>query len=336
MQWDYGDESEDFDIKAPGLLIVNEGNFQYSNSSLSFYNPETNEDINNVFYHANGMKLGDVAQSMTIHDNKGWIVVNNSHVVFAIDLDSFREIGRIENLPSPRYIHFVSDDKAYVSQIWTNRIAIVNPRTYALTGYIEVPDMAPESGSTEQMVQIGKYVYCSCWSYQDRIIKIDTESDRVVGEVRVGLQPKSLVKDNGNRLWVITDGGYEGSPFGYERPALVCIEPEEMAVVRRFEFSLGDSPISLHTNSSGNELYWINGGVWRMEAAAYSLPFLPVIHDPGTRFYALTVSPNDDEIYVADALDYQQPGIIYRFTTDGLLVDKFYAGITPGAFCWKP
>ncbi len=116
-------------------------------------------------------------------------MVNNSHVIFAIDLNTFKEVGRIENLTSPRYIHFLSDEKAYVTQLWDNRIFIINPKKYEITGYIQVPDMTMESGSTEQMVQYGKYVYCNCWSYQNRIIKIDTETDQVVDELKVGIQP---------------------------------------------------------------------------------------------------------------------------------------------------
>ena len=102
------------------------------------------------------MKLGDVAQSMTIHGDKGWIVVNNSHVIFAIDTKTFKETGRIENLTSPRYIHFVSDTKAYVTQLWDNRIFIVDPRRYEIIGYINVPDMDMQTGSTEYMVQVGR------------------------------------------------------------------------------------------------------------------------------------------------------------------------------------
>ena len=204
MKWDYGDAVEEFNASGAGLFITNEGNFQYGNATLSYYDPATKTVQNEIFFRANGMKLGDVAQSMCIHDGKGWVVVNNSHVIFAIDLNTFKEVGRIENLTSPRYIHFLSDEKAYVTQLWDNRIFIINPKKYEITGYIQVPDMTMESGSTEQMVQYGKYVYCNCWSYQNRIIKIDTETDQVVDELKVGIQPTSLVMDCNNKMWTVT------------------------------------------------------------------------------------------------------------------------------------
>ena len=127
MRWEYGLE-EEFAMSGEGLFICNEGNFQYGNATLSYYDPETKSVQNEIFYRSNAMKLGDVAQSMTIRNGVGWVVVNNSHVVFAIDIDTFKEVGRITNLTSPRYIHFISDEKAYITQIWDNRIFIVNPK----------------------------------------------------------------------------------------------------------------------------------------------------------------------------------------------------------------
>lgn len=336
MKWEYGLE-EDFDFSASteGLFIMNEGNFQYGNGTLSYYDPLTKKVENEVFYRANGMKLGDVVQSMVIRDGVGWVVVNNSHVVFAIDINTFKEIGRITNLTSPRYIHFVSDDKAYITQIWDNRIFIVNPKRYDITGYIDIPNMTMESGSTEQMVQYGKYLFVNCWSYQNRILKIDTETDKVVDELVVGIQPTSLVMDANGKLWTVTDGGYEGSPYGHEAPSLYRIDAATFQVEREFRFSFGDAPSEVQINGSGDKLYWINDDIWEMDVTAERVPAKPFLPYNGTLYYGLTVSPRTGDVYIADAVDYVQQGKVYRYSPEGVLLDEFYVGIIPGAFCWK-
>lgn len=336
MRWEYGIR-EEFNASPSGLFIMNEGNFQYGNATLSYYDPATKEVENELFYRANAMRLGDVAQSMTIRNDVGWLVVNNSHVVFAIDTDTFRELGRITNLASPRYIHFVSDEKAYITQIWDNRIFIVNPKRYEVTGYIQCPNMEMESGSTEQMVQVGKYLYVNCWSYQNRILKIDTESDTIVDELQVGVQPTSLVVDCNNKLWTITDGGYSNSPYGEDVPALyrINIDGEKMRVEAQYRFALGDAPSEIQINGSGDRLYWINGDIWSMSVTDEYLPAYPFLEARGTIYYGLTIDPKSEDLYIADAIDYQQAGKVYRYSKSGELIDEFYVGIIPGAFCWK-
>ena len=334
MEWDYGNQ-EQFSLPGHGLFITNEGNFQYGNASLSFYDPLEKAVENELFYRANAMKLGDVAQSMTIRDGIGWIVVNNSHVIFAIDIETGKEIGRITNLTSPRYIHFLSKEKAYVTQIWDNRIFIVNPSTFEITGYIPVPRMTMEQGSTEQMVQYGKYVFVNCWSYQNRILKIDTETDSIVDELVVGIQPTSLVLDKNNKIWSVTDGGYEGSPYGYEAPSLYRIDTETFTIEKEFRFNFGDAPSEVQLNGTKDKIYWINDDIWEMDVTADVLPSNPFLDSRGTIYYGLTIDPASGDVYVADAIDYQQQGMILRYSSEGAELDKFYVGIIPGAFCWK-
>lgn len=332
---DYGPSSvEDFNSTGHGLFITNEGQFMYGSASLSYYDPERRTVENEIFSRANGFALGDVAQSMVIRKGTGWVVVNNSGVIFAIDTETFREVGRITGFTSPRYIHFLSDEKAYVTQLWDPRIYIVNPRRFEITGYIDT-DMDFETGSTEQMVQYGKYVFTNCWSYQNRLLVIDTDTDRVCDQIEVGIQPTSLAIDCNGKIWTITDGGYEGSPYGYEAPSLYCIDAATRKVEKQFRFTLGDAPSEVHLNGAGDTLYFINDAVWRMSVTADRIPARPFIESRGTKYYGLTVDPLTSEVYVADAIDYAQNGVVFRYSADGELVDEFYVGITPGAFCWK-
>ena len=212
-------------------------------------------------------------------------------------------------------------------------VNIVN--TAVELGYIQVPDMTMESGSTEQMVQYGKYVYCNCWSYQNRIIKIDTETDQVVEELKVGIQPTSLVMDKYNKIWTVTDGGYEGSPYGHEAPSLYCIDAATRKIEKQFKFKFGDWPSEVQLNGTRDTIYFINKAVWRLPVTADKFPVKPFLPYNNTLYYGLTINPVNSEVYIADAIDYVQNGVVLRYSPDGELLDEFYVGIIPGAFCWR-
>jgi len=61
-----------------GVVILNEGNFNYGNASLSFYNISSGKTENDVYYRQNGVPLGDVAHSANFHDGLLYTVINNS------------------------------------------------------------------------------------------------------------------------------------------------------------------------------------------------------------------------------------------------------------------
>ena len=326
-------EKKAFNISGNGLFITNEGNFQYGNASLSYYDTDTKEVEEDVFFNANGRKLGDVAQSMTIHKGKGYVVVNNSGVVYVIDTQTFEVLGGIKGLSSPRYVHFVNDTKAYITDLYTPVITIFNPQTLQKTGTIDTQGHK----STEQMVQYGKYVFVNCWSYDNSILVIDTETDMVVDKITVGAQPTSLVLDKYGKIWTLTDGGYEGSPYGYEAPTLYKIDAATRTVENKFTFTKGDNASEVTLNGERDTLYYICNDIWRMDVTATRTPVRPFLKRPekNSIFYGLTIDPYTSEVYVADAIDYQQRGAIFRYTSQAVPVDTFKVGIIPGAFCFK-
>ncbi|MDR1983880.1 MAG: YncE family protein [Prevotellaceae bacterium] len=330
---DYGPSAEnDFNYyNDNGVFVVNEGNFMYGNASLSYYSPENKQAENEVFIRSNGIKLGDVAQSMTTHNGLGYIVVNNSGIIFVIDINTFKIVRTITGFISPRYVHFISDTKAYVTDLYGSKISIINPQTSKITGSIPINGHK----SAEQMAQSGKYVFINCWSYDNKIFVIDSENDKIADSITVGIQPNSLVIDKNDKLWVLTDGGYQGNPYGHEIPALFCINISDFKIEKRFDFELNDSPSRLCINNSLDTLYFINKSVWRLDVSATGLPYSPVIPYNGTIYYGLGVSPRTSEIYVADAIDYVQNGKVYRYTPQAVCTDTIDAGISPSSFCFK-
>ena len=319
-----------------GLFVINEGNFTASTASLSYYDIDNRKVENGIFHRVNGFRLGDVAQSMVIRDGLGYVVVNNSNVVFVIDTDTFERVGKITGLISPRYIHFLSDDKAYITDLYSPAISVFDPQTLRVVKRIPVDVMGKTQPSTEQMVQYENFVFTNCWSYDNKILVIDTDIDQVVDVIEVGIQPTSLAIDKNDKIWTITDGGYSGSPYGHEAPALYRIDARTRVIEKIFRFDFGDRGSEVCLNGDGSKLYFLNKHVWEMDVEAEEFPSEPFIFNPTNHnWYGLTVDPVTSEIYMADAIDYVQPGVIYRYSPAGELIDNFTVGIIPGAFCFK-
>ena len=331
---DYGPHPEEaFDNGGRGVFILCEGNFMYGTASLSYYDPTTKHLENELFLRVNGEKLGDTAQSMSILDGRGFIVVNNSGRVSVVNTRTLKVIGEINGLVSPRYVHFVSSEKGYVTDLMAERITVFDPGTLCVKGHIPTPGHP----STEQMAQWGDYLFVCCWSYDDCVLVIDTRTDEVIDEIRVGVQPTSLVADRKGGIWCLTDGGgYPENPAGYEPARLCRIDPLTRQVDRTFVFGWGDAPSELRIDGAGERLSFINSDVWQMSVDARALPAEPFLADNGTRYYGLGVDPQTGEVYVADAIDYAQSGVIYRFGADAVATDTLRVGVIPGAFCFKP
>lgn len=342
-------EEEKFDVTGTGVFILNEGNFNAGNSTLSYYNPATQSVENGVFSRANDRRLGDTGQSMAIHGTTGYIAVENSGIIWGIDINTFKVKGQLTasgtNIINPRYIHFLSDTKAYVTDLYSPYVNIFNPATFEYIGSIPTGEPSVNGySSTEEMVQYGRYVFTNCWSYNNKILVIDTERDEVCDEIVLGSpQPKSMKIDCNGKIWVLTDGGYATSSgsYGDNVPHLYKIDARTLTIEQDQALDTDEANVQIALNGAGNMLYLINNDIYRMSVTDSHLPVRPFIKaevdENGNRhkLYGLSVNPTNSDIYVADAVDYRQSGVVYRYSSTGELIDKFNVGINPNCFCFK-
>ena len=347
---DPGTEEEAFNTSERGVFVLCEGNFNAGNATLSYYDPETREVQNAVFQRANDRRLGDTGQSISLRGATAYIAVENSGIIWAIDAATFRvrgqmTTGQTEHMTNPRYIHFLSDHKAYVTDLYAPYVTVFNPKS--MTFIASISTKQPEAfgySSTEQMVQYGHEVFTNCWSYSNKLLILNSEQDVLADSITLSSwQPKSMALDARGKLWVVTDGGYatDEDSFGDNIPHLYRIDAASHRIELDQTLDTDESSVQLATNPEGTVLYLINNDVYRMGIEDTHLPVRPFIsaerNERGLRhkLYGIGVDPQTGEIYVADAVDFSQSGVVRRYTAEGVLIDQFRVGINPNGFAFK-
>ncbi len=305
-----------------GLFIVNEGNYTHGNASLSFYNSTEDKMYNNVFYQENDRPLGDVTQSLSLDGEQLFVIVNNSAVIEVLRLSDMKSLATIEGFTSPRHMIIVNEHLAYVSDLYEPFIWMLDLDAMEISGKIQT------GKAVENMLLVQGKVYACNWTslnaYDNTSVQvIDIENNTLINEIPVVKEPNSIILDDDGFIWVLSSGGYANE----EQPSLQRINPESQSVDRNLVFdNIQSSPSSLCY--SNGEIYYLNQGVWKLSDESIALPQEVFIEQDGNLYYGLSVTENN--IFVSDAVDYQQNGDVFIFEKNALFEKKLSVGIIPG------
>jgi DNA-binding beta-propeller fold protein YncE len=310
-----------------GVFIVNEGNYGGGNGSISFYSYDSSKIFNDLFHSINGRPLGDVPNSMAIRETYAYIVVNNSGKIEVTNQATLVSVATITGLISPRNISFINDNKAYVSSLYSDSVAIINLNNNSITGYINL------RRSSETIAIIGNKAFISYWTEGKEIMVVNTDNDKVVDSIEVGIEPESMTFDRYGMLWVLCNGGYARQNYA----ELVELNTSTNSVEKTFVFPTKDaSPTCLKIDGNGQTLYYLDNGVRKMDIGAKDLPTATLITpQSGQNFYKIGINPYNNDIFVTDAVDFAQQGYLLLFSSDGKLISTQKAGIIPGSMCFK-
>lgn len=316
-----------------GVYVIDEGNFNWGNASVTYIDLTDTSVSANIFKSANGRGLGDVAEGMKIFNGLGYIVVNNSNKIEVVSLPSFASYKTITGFNSPRTIEFIDSSKAYVTNLLGN-ISIIDLNSFTITKSISVPNW------TEGIVKYGNKVFVSCIGKytaptserRAKVIVIDSDLDKIVDSIASGKDPVGIVIDKREKIWVLCTGGVDN----YEAPSLIRVNPDLLIAEKVFTFPNPNSaPSRLSINTLGDTLYYLDNGVVQMAVTLPAIPATPLIPANGRLLYGLGIDPVNGNIFVSDAVDYVQNGKVYRYNQlNGALLNSYAAGTIPGSFCF--
>lgn len=315
-----------------GIFIINEGMFQEGTGTIDYVSRIGDGMQEKVYQHVNdGNPLGNIVQSMNALQN-AYIAVNNANKVEVVDLKTFKRVHTIEDITSPRYIEFGDNGKAYIS-CWDNTIKVVS------TGDFESFGQIPAGEGPEKMLRVGSTIWVlnqGGFSVDSTITIISTETDQVLHTLAIYPKPTGIQLDKSGKVWVMCSGiGWNGYPQDNDSEGhLLCIDPENYAVIRDFQFpSSSMHPEKLVINANKDQLFYnYPDGVYRMDISDNELPENAFI-SRSPMFYGLGLDAETNRVYTSDPVDFTQKGWVYRYDAgNGSLIDSLQAGIAPGEF----
>jgi len=316
---------------ADHLLVINEGPFQNGSGSISAYNRKTDEVTQDLFKTVNGRPLGNIVQSITLHRDRFYIVINNADRVEVVDAGTFESAGAFSNVPFPSAFVGFDDKKGYLS-CWDGSVKVLDLSTFEVSASIAV-------GTGPDRMILAKDLWVANsggFGVDSTISVIDTGSDTVIRTIITGHVPSGMVADDQGNIWVLCSGrGWNGFPSPDDTPGrLVCYHPENYSVIRELIFSSTDShPDLLIKNPEWNTLYFNHPqGIFAYSTSSGELPANPLV-SRSTKLYGIGFDPASDMILGADAGDYVQNGWAYFYDPQsGAAMDSIRTGVIPNGF----
>jgi YVTN family beta-propeller protein len=314
-----------------GIYVLNQGNFNGNNSTLSFYDYTTKSTTSDMFSAANGTKLGDTGNDAKIYGSKMYIVVNVSSTVEVVNAKTAKSIKQVKMFNGaaarqPRYVVF-NKNKAYISS-YDGTVAVMDTTTLAIEKYITV------GRNPEQMVVSNGKLYVAnsgglSFGNPDKTVSvIDLNTLTETKKIQVIANPVSMAADSYGNVYVLSTGDYASI-----LPGMTIIDNTTDAVKTQSTTLVGAYGTAIIVN--GDFAYFLTSDnkvvVYNVKtqtvAKANFITDGTVIKTP----YSIAHDSTTGEVFVTDAKDYASNGELFAFDKDGKKEYSITTGINPGA-----
>jgi hypothetical protein len=317
-----------------GAFIVNEGGFGSSNGSVTFYNTTTDEIEQSIVTSSSTAFAGDVVQSMSFKDDRGYVVLNGDNKILVVDANTFENLSTIasNDIVAPRYVEVIND-KAYIS-VWgpyDGNFSLIDSYVlvYDLKTNTVIKKIHTDEG-TENLLYNGNYLFATNYNYggSNTLAVINPTDNTLVKQVTLSYGPSGMTLDANGKLWVICSDFASGK--------LYRINPSTLAI--EVTMNIANSPQTdlAITADKQNILYAIGKSIYKLPITNTLLPAQPLLTASDVKtFYGFNVNPDNDDIWIGDAMSFTATGKTYIYTSAGAAKTSFGVGLNPGQFVFK-
>lgn len=330
-----------------GVYILNEGQWGENNAGLTLFDFESESLVEDLYSTVNGTRLGDVGNDIIITDQYIIITVNGSNIIQFCDLDG-RAVAQTEDVPGCRRMAADKDGKyLYVtSHANDGEVVKLDLKTFKAVGRVKVgyePEGIVCHGGRLYVANTGGNAFLGEHDYEETISVIDAATMTETKRIKTGhfnLAGAFIQNDRQPRYILVNASG----DYGTKPAESFIFDCDTDTIVAEYDWP------ATYAASHGDAFYSI-GSAFDYGSYSYTYHFKTI--DLGSGSAVVTdgiISPSvtsaieamtapyglyldrDGNIYATDASDYKNRGLLYRFTPEGVFLEKHIVGVCPGHF----
>ncbi len=312
-----------------GVYVANQGNFSDNNGSVTFYDPATDQATEVL------ADFGTLVQSLMLYQGRGYIMSNTSEAIDILSLDTKERVAQIPGVPSPRYMAVVGDEKAYVSNLFSATVTVINLADDATAGTIEV------GSNPEDIAVVGTraYVANSGFGGDSTLTVIDTETDTVLETIDLGCDgPRHLEVDAEGEVWAFCNGNTIYNDdfteiIAQTNGAAVVLDGASGEIVTRFDLGFQAGAASTGQDSyyaaASQEAFLIHGTELLVFDTAANTQQSTITLSGDESVGGLAYDAAAERFYAARVTGFTTVGFVSIHGRDGQELARFETGIAP-------
>lgn len=314
------------------VFIVNEGLFNFNNSTISIYDETTKELEINYYENISNQPLGDIGQSLLLKDSLLYCVVNNSGKIVVIDVKNNRFFNEFSGFISPRFVHWVSSSTMLVSDLYANKLSVIHPLTLEIQSTINLPGWSEHFFETDRGIWVERRPIFTNLGLKFGLFLLNKELTGFADSLVFDTQEPSGIVVIDNLLWL----QYNGTAS--TQPVLKAFDLSLNSTVPIAKYSFGsvnDRAGNLVFDPTQNRFIFDYNGISTFDLNTKTVK-VSAITSLQIDWYTIAVNSKNGDIYASDPVFFTIVGKVYRYSVSGDLLDEFETGVIPSAIIFAP
>ena len=234
-------------------------------------------------------------------------------------LDQMIQFAEKNGFVSPRYMHYVNAQTAYLSDFKSQYISIIDPVSFEKKAQISCP------GWTEGFIPLYSEVW-ACNPFKDYVYCI-SEQHNITDSIKVAKSFFSGVKDAKDRVWLMS------APYN-DSGVLYALDVQSRQIVQKLDLK-GKALSQLVLNERKDTLFFIQQDLWYLALNQPNALPAPYITLNAMNPYGFGKDPRSGRFYISDVKDYTSRSEIFVYNAKGQPLTSFNAGVNASGFYFK-